>query len=507
MELKKDYLWCQKPPVNRPVACRWFLSMLRIFLHPYRRLNKPPVINWWKILTFLLIAMAFAALKISSFNYAISDENTYYLMGKEVAEGKIPYKDFFFSHPPLQILLFALLIKIFGFNFLILKATSTIAIVIAAFFIFKLINEKIGIKEGLLAALLFLFSYDTLRFSSYPTGVNLTVMFIVIGFYFLINNRPLAAGIFSGLAGITGIYSLIAIAVFAAFLLWKNRNGFLRFSAGFLAVFLTTNMVFLIITGPNYLTEVYFYHLMKPSEGIGKWDVIQRLITANALLWAAALMFIISEKKMKKEVFISIGVIMAYWIFFIASKKVFAYYMMLAFPFAALIGAYSIMSSNLKISRRAVFLIAALLMLISAYFAASGFSSYDYQDFKEAGEIAKYIRENSDKEEKIFGDESITPLLSMLSERKIAMDFLDSNSLRFKSGVTNANETIAGLKKELKFFIAYKVDVGAGKLSYGVITLPEFEKFTGENCNISKVFRSKWRDYTKEYYVYDCEQS
>lgn len=458
-------------------------------------------------IVFFVILAVFLILKINSLSYAISDENTYYLMGKLVSEGQVMYKDFFFSHPPFQILLFAFLTKVFGFNFFILKATSTIAIIIAAFFIFEIIKERIGRKESIIGAALFLFSYDTLRFSSFPTGVNLTVMFTIISFYFLLNKKILAAGIFIGMAAITGLYSLITAAVFFSYMLWKQRDGLLKFITGFFVVFGTVNLIFFLLAGGSYFMQVYLYHLLKPASAIDKADIIIRIFTANILLWLSMLLFIFTDRKLKKEVFISIAVVFSYFAFFILSKNVFAYYMMMAFPFAALLGAYSIMSLRTGMSRRAVFLIACSVLLVSLFFSASRFLSYDYQNFNEADEIAKYIQENSKKEDKIFGDESITPLLSILSGRGIALNFIDSNALRFKSGITDVNATISRLKGNLKFFIAYRLDVGKGKISYGLVNLPEFEKFVKENCKEARVFRAKWQEFTKEYYIYDCEQS
>ena len=54
------------------------------------------------------------------------DENVYYYMGRLVSEGKMPYRDFFFAHPPLQIYLIALVYKAFGFSIAALKSVSMI---------------------------------------------------------------------------------------------------------------------------------------------------------------------------------------------------------------------------------------------------------------------------------------------------------------------------------------------------------------------------------------------
>ena len=72
------------------------------------------------------------------------DENVYYYMGKLVSEGKVPYRDFFYAHPPLHIYLIALIYKVFGFNIIILKLLPLIAILVSAKFIFCIAKNKFG---------------------------------------------------------------------------------------------------------------------------------------------------------------------------------------------------------------------------------------------------------------------------------------------------------------------------------------------------------------------------
>ena len=66
-----------------------------------------------------------------------SDENVYFYMGKVISDGGVPYKDFFYAHPPLHIYILAFLIKLFGVNIAALKFFSLFAIVVSAFFLYK----------------------------------------------------------------------------------------------------------------------------------------------------------------------------------------------------------------------------------------------------------------------------------------------------------------------------------------------------------------------------------
>ena len=165
------------------------------------------------------------------------DENVYYYMGKMVWEGKVPYKDFFYAHPPLHIYLMALAYGIFGFNIVILKFIPLASTLVSAFFVFKIAKEKFGNSEAVISSLLFLSSYSLLFNSVFSFGIEVAAMFLISGFYFLWNkNNYIASGILFGLAGITRLLALIPILViFAAISCQaeKSSSGFRRHFSSF----------------------------------------------------------------------------------------------------------------------------------------------------------------------------------------------------------------------------------------------------------------------------------
>jgi hypothetical protein len=60
--------------------------------------------------------------------------------------------------------------------------------------------------------------------------------------------------------------------------------------------------------------------------------------------------------------------------------------------------------------------------------------------FDTAPEIAAFIKKNTGPDETIAGASAIAPLMALLSERRIADNFIDTNTLRFRSGlVTEAD--------------------------------------------------------------------
>jgi len=139
------------------------------------------------------------------FSLAVVDEMVYYQMGNVVSEGNIPYKDFFFSHPPLQIYLYAGIIKLFGTNIWILKCLTYLFQIGSAIFIFLIAKERYNEKIGLIATFLFLSSYDILAFGSYAIGLEIAVFFFMVSLY-LNNKRPFIAGMFFALSIMTRLH-------------------------------------------------------------------------------------------------------------------------------------------------------------------------------------------------------------------------------------------------------------------------------------------------------------
>tara|TARA_Y100000310_G_scaffold340762_1_gene437668 strand:- start:1879 stop:3174 length:1296 start_codon:yes stop_codon:yes gene_type:complete len=430
-------------------------------------------------------------------------------MGKLVAEGLTPYKDFFFSHPPLQVYLFALLIKIFGFNFLILKLTPLIFTVVSALFIYIIVCQKIGLREAILALLLFLFSYDSLRFSSYAVGVNLTTMFVVIGIYFLLNKKYFLSGIIYGAAAVSGLYSLVFPVVVLIILFLKNRKNFLRFLIGFGIVFLTVNSIFTAVAGRDYIKEVYEYHLAKPSEESNKFQVLGRLVRVNLLLFASFFVYLFRRILFKNKKFSILSfTVIAYLLFLVLLQNIFGFYSMVMFPFLAILGSCSL--GWIVRKNKVVLGIVLLLVISSAAWSINKYDGYDFQDFKNADGVVGFIKSNSKESDTIYGDDSITTILALLSDRRVTADFADSNNLIFRSGVVDLDETIQTLRAEkVKFIIIYKLKTPTRTGRFGPAFIDEFYEFVVSECSVAKEFKEEWVNegvvYEKVVEVYGCE--
>ncbi|MBI2144850.1 glycosyltransferase family 39 protein [Candidatus Woesearchaeota archaeon] len=458
---------------------------------------------------FLAAAIIFLTIKTNAAGYAISDENTYYKMGQLVADGQVPYKDFFFAHTPLQVYLYAAIFKAFGFNLLLLKMLSAVATVITAAIIFAIAKEKLNAQAAIAAAAIFLFSYGTLLFSNFPTGAELSLPFATAGFHFFLKKKFFLAGALIGLATATYQLSALALAVLATatIFLAKDKKGLMQLTLGFLAAVAATVSIFLVLAKGEFISQTILYHIQKPSEGTDKAALLLRILKTNALLFITAAIAILTKQRAKTTVAFSAAIAAAYIAIFPLAKASFNYYAIYALPFLAVLSAHGInstthfLSEKARLTKAMSLLVVAAIVLTGSFFSIQQFAGYNAQDFPEAEEIAEFAKKNSTPEQTIFGDDSTVPLISLLSGREIALNHADSNVMRYRAGQPPLESTLQQLeekvrKGELKLVILRRIDAGRGTYDFGIGTERKFLEFVDEKCKLTATFG--------QHHVYDC---
>ncbi|MBI4438356.1 hypothetical protein HY640_00320 [Candidatus Woesearchaeota archaeon] len=459
---------------------------------------------------FAVLSGVFFALQASHFSYSVSDENTYIYMGMAVSGGLLPYRDFFLAHPPLHVFFLAGIYSVFGFNFLLLKASSPLMAVAAGFLVFR-ISMEAGPRAALLSAALFYFSYDVLRFSTYAAWINLASLLVLWGVYLVLRKKDFSAGLAIGAACLAGIISVIGGLAALAYLFMAGRGRMILFAASFLGVVVAMSAVFVFLFGNAYLEDVFYYHLAKPFETNSSSDVLWHLARLNPLLFFGAAVFLFSGRIRSRPFFLS-GIMAGSYVFVLAFliSRVLGYYFLMAFPFIAVVAGVGLdgLAARASEARKTqamlgVFGLVAVSSLVSSYY----YWSNDFQDFEDAEAIASFVRDNSEPGQSVFGDDSIVPLVAILSGRDIALGMIDSNSLRWRSGLLGINDTIRQLKNsDVKFVVERRLNDGRGSFVYGVSYIDTFKSFLRNECVEAKVFRTAWRGYFKEYYVYDCSE-
>lgn len=230
-----------------------------------------------------LIFGAFALLKTVGLHPSDTDENIYFYMAQRFSQGALPYRDFFFAHPPVHLLVPAAVFKVFGFSLPLAKLIAPTAQVVAAACLYAAVR-KASRPLAALAVLFHLTAYEVLMGSTEMDGENLLTACLAAAFLLAARGRPLAAGVAAGLALGTGMYALAgALALLVAFA-GQSRRALAFFAAGLVGCVALWNGVFGALGGQGFVDGVYRYHFAKAAAG----EHVSLFESANPLTFASA---------------------------------------------------------------------------------------------------------------------------------------------------------------------------------------------------------------------------
>jgi len=216
------------------------------------------------IAALVAMLLSFALLKLYSLNFVNGDEHMYFYMSLLVSKGKWPYRDFFFSHPPLQLYIAGALYKLFGYSLALSKAIPSLAALVSGVHVFLIGKRLVGRLEAVVATALFLFTFDVLRGSSHFTGANCALAFGLVATYQALAGRSILAGGLFALGTFIGVYMApltLMLAVLLAFRSWKES---LRLFASYATTCLLICVLFASIAGAHaFWYQIFDYNLNK----------------------------------------------------------------------------------------------------------------------------------------------------------------------------------------------------------------------------------------------------
>ena len=315
----------------------------------------------WTLAAGIAVLAVYAFLRAFALHPTLNDENIYFYLARAWTErGVMPYRDAFLSHPPLQILLVAGVYEVFGYSFAAGKVLTAAASLASGVFVLVAARRRVGPIASVAAALLCLFSYDWLRSASHFTGINESVAFLTAGTWLLLERRDRASGVAFGLAAATGVYTVPTAFVAGVLVLLRGLRPAIGFGLGFAAPVALFNGLFLVLAGPEFIGQVYLYHLAKSASSGEGIRVGQAVLGQNLPLVASALAGGVAAFLPVVRTWGRGGPRAWFWgedgpacaariafvlhlaaVFFVASQpRSFNYYWLLAFPTAAIAGGY-----------------------------------------------------------------------------------------------------------------------------------------------------------------------
>ncbi|MEM4546238.1 MAG: glycosyltransferase family 39 protein [Nitrososphaerota archaeon] len=207
-------------------------------------------------------------------------------------------------YPPLYQLLSAGMISVTGLNLASGRIISTMASLITAILIYKMVPTKDKLLKIIFPAL-YLSSPVIMTWGPLMRVDMLAVMFSVLGIYLFEKSpeklRVPTAATALALSALTKQIMFAALAAIIICLLVKKSWKILaKFLACYLVVFLGTTALLMIITNGQYINHVYIYHLNHQYQ-LSRLSVYDWFLRTHLLLVVAAVMLTIYYLKQRKK--------------------------------------------------------------------------------------------------------------------------------------------------------------------------------------------------------------
>jgi hypothetical protein len=231
-----------------------------------------------------LVLVVFWLLKLYSLNFVMGDEHMYFYMSVLVSKGKWPFRLFFSPPPPLQLYLMGALYKLFGYSLAVSKAVPSAAAMVSAVHVLLIGKRLVGRWEGLLGAVLFLFTFDVLRGSSHFTGANCALAFGLAAVYQAISGRQMLAGLLFAAGTFIGIYIAPLALMMAVLIVFRSWKESLRLLCAFAFGCLLVCLVFVSAAGVDaFWYQIFGYNLHKIAFRYSWYAKLRNVAYLNSL--------------------------------------------------------------------------------------------------------------------------------------------------------------------------------------------------------------------------------
>lgn len=308
-----------------------------------------------RYLPFTVLVICFLLLKLSSLGIRLSDTNIYFYTGHMLLQGKVLYKDVFFTNLPLFPYISSIYALLTGGSLTAYYFTATIEASLTGFFIYLIVlREYKRLVLATVCASLYLFSFLLLSTTDHQTGVFLASLFSVVSYYNYLKKKFLLTGIFIALAILTKAYFLPILLTYAVVMVWGmwkgsrgesdeekrdakkhlltfSRKDIVLFTVGFAGTTMLILLPSLLFAKQDFIRDVFEYSLTR-SQGIPKGRILWFFITHDLLIIAS---FIFSLLMIRTYRFFGVLAICSL-LFYFLYKDVYYLYLNFLLPFVAL---------------------------------------------------------------------------------------------------------------------------------------------------------------------------
>ncbi|RLG16257.1 hypothetical protein DRN62_03920 [Nanoarchaeota archaeon] len=360
---------------------------------------------------YLILFFAFIA-RLFFIYPAYSDENIYFNMAKNMAEkGLVPYRDFFYAHPPFHLLLLFALFKLFGPNMYLGKLLPLLSVLVSSFLLSEIYSLFFKRRKPYLS-LLFFFSPQALSFGTVGYGMWPPLMLSLLSIYFFLKKKPLLSALSLIFACFFRYLFLLYFPILIT--LFREKKKELREFILYFLLFSSSFLLLSLIFGQKFLSQTILYHLKSKMGAYQNPIFYSRYLTMNLpLLFISFLFFLLSKER--RLVFYLPFLLDA---FLLAIFKVgFAHYFLISLPFYLFILA----SFEQK----------DILCLFFFLYVVLNYPSILYHNTPNKG-IEEVLRYFEDKKGEVWGDSILMNLVGFKHNLEIPFNEFDSDPIRME---------------------------------------------------------------------------
>ncbi len=453
----------------------------------FNRLNKA---DWWVIVT----VAGFLSYKLVNLTFRFGDGNAYVYMANALWHGLIPYRDYFLADPPFLILFLSFFKLIFGSHWLLYSGLPYLIEVGSALVLYLIARRQ---PLGFLAPILYLFSFSILSTSEFLTGVQLAILFSLLGFY-LQSRKPYLSGVFWGLAAMTKLYILPAWIGFWLYLVF-TKQGWLKPTIGFFGSIALVLLPFLILS-PKGTIDSLLLHQFHRAQGLNPWTVWKYFLQRE---WPLIILAGFSSLHSGIRKFIWPFCLTV--VFFLIFQDLYYTYLAYLIFFLVLLAAAGIGYLQSQTDLLPIYALSVLLVSASVI---SGIYYYqttvrDQGRFLNSQEIADYLKTQTDHSQ-IYGSHEVAPLLALQSGKTLFGNYIDTNAQVFAAGTEDKEQVSRDAVRQGVYLVARITDLPEYQITdqgYEGYFSPEV---FAKNCRRLELFASTSRESDNYIGIYDC---
>lgn len=427
-----------------------------------------------------------------------TDDGIYFYLAQRVAQGAVPYRDFFFAHPPMHLLVPALAFKLFGWSVTLARTLPVLAQTLAALCLWSALRRHDRLLAWVCLTLQFT-AAELLESSSDLNGQDLLCLGLAGAFLLVSRGRPGWAGVSAGLGLGCALYGLPVAGTLGVMLLWHERRAGLRYLLGGVGSLTLLCLPAVLMSGGSFFTQVFTYHLLKSASPESVRLTLLKLVHFHSMLWVAAALGLLMLKRMpagdlrRLVAAATLGVVLSlvqdanltrlfsfytaplvmcltvpaalavtHFVRTVASSSLWPLGSLLAFSThhllaTSLIGPIwpdEVRSAGARVDFvwQGLPVAPALSELTrQAFFIdhrvkgeptppVAQFIWHKQQRFSALPELAQWVNSHSHPDETVTGASGYAPLVALESGRRLAADEADTNAMRFQSGLLTDRE-------------------------------------------------------------------